>query len=70
MNTPSYEEKYKFLLSKMKTTDVDVFELDALLNCSIYFQFSKDQNIFNLTDEQKDEVVCDAMKISKSIVKM
>ena len=38
----SYEDKYKYLLSKLYVADVDLWEKDALLQMSsIFYQFNE-----------------------------
>lgn len=50
-NEFTVDQKYQFLLSKLKISFVDVLENDALINLqsSIYFQFSSDdeQRVIN-----------------------
>lgn len=41
---PTIEEKYNWLLSQINITDVDLWEKDAMLKMSVYFQFYTNMN--------------------------
>lgn len=58
--TYSYEEKYKYLLSLLQISRIDLWEKDATLQASIYYQFWK-------TPEEKtfDEIIEQSMNYER-----
>jgi hypothetical protein len=60
----TYKQKYEFLLSQMKITNVDLWEQDALIEIDpIYFQFAfvkpetTEDYPYILTNEEKDAII-------------
>lgn len=47
---PTIEEKYNWLLRHIYITDVDLWEKDAILKMSVYFQFYADMNTVSVED--------------------
>lgn len=50
MNKYTIEEKYDWLLSQINILDVDLWEKDAILQMSVYFQFYADMNTVSVED--------------------
>lgn len=50
MNKYTIEEKYNWLLHQINITDVDLWENDAMLKMSVYFQFYADMNTVSVEE--------------------
>ena len=58
--TSEYEDKYKWLLSKISVTDVSLWENDALITMKpIYFQFNHLED-FNNSETMLDKYFSDS----------
>lgn len=66
MNNYTIEDKYNFLVSKMKVTDIDLWEKDALLRCVIYFQM-KDEEVPSV-EEAIELAMKDWFRLQASVI--
>ena len=63
------EEKYNFLLSKLKPTNIDYWEQDGLLciPADFYFQFEQDHGLLlDLSLERKDQIIMETMDLERN----
>lgn len=61
---PTTKQKYDYLLSKLKITDIDPFELDAYLGMpnKLYFQFSVDSSFTSVDNAVESAMLAENFK--------